>query len=150
MARTDNLTNFLTDVATAIKNKKGDTTAIKASEFDTEITNLPSGGEREVGFIPEEYDSEGYVTKVRVVGMTSLPDGAFANYSSTVGNFLGKNLKEVILPKDYSNNDTTIPNTTAPSVGIGSTITDTSLEPVRVQVINDNFDDLLRRIVFSL
>lgn len=44
MARTDNLTNFLTDVATAIKTKKGDSTPIPASNFDTEITNLPSGG----------------------------------------------------------------------------------------------------------
>ena len=44
MARTDTLGNFLTDVADAIKNKKGDDTPILASEFDTEITNLPSGG----------------------------------------------------------------------------------------------------------
>ena len=44
MARIDNLSNFLTDVATAIKEKKGDNTPILASEFDTEITNLPSGG----------------------------------------------------------------------------------------------------------
>lgn len=43
MARTDNLTNFLTDVANAIKEKKGVDTPIKASEFDKEITNLPSG-----------------------------------------------------------------------------------------------------------
>lgn len=45
MARTDNLTNYLTDVATAIKTKKGDDTPINISEFDTEITNLPSGGD---------------------------------------------------------------------------------------------------------
>lgn len=44
MARTDSLTNYLTDVATAIKTKKGDETPIKASEFDVEIANLPSGG----------------------------------------------------------------------------------------------------------
>ena len=44
MARTDTLGNFLTDVADAIKIKKGDDTPILASEFDTEITNLPSGG----------------------------------------------------------------------------------------------------------
>ena len=45
MARTNNLTNFLTDVATAIKTKKGDNTPIPASNFDTEIENLPSGGD---------------------------------------------------------------------------------------------------------
>jgi hypothetical protein len=44
MARINNLTNFLTDVATAIKNKKGSETPIPAADFDTEITNLPSQG----------------------------------------------------------------------------------------------------------
>ena len=44
MARIDSLGNFLTDVADAIRTKKGTTDTIKASEFDTEITNLPSGG----------------------------------------------------------------------------------------------------------
>ena len=44
MARTNSLTNYLTDVATAIKTKKGDNTPILASDFDTEIANLPSGG----------------------------------------------------------------------------------------------------------
>ena len=103
MARTDTLTNFLTDVATAIKDKKGDTTEIKASDFDVEISNLSSGGNTPTkGFIAEEYDSDGYVTKARVVGMTSLPDGAFCNFNSTIGNFLGKNLKEVILPNDIT------------------------------------------------
>lgn len=43
MARTDNLTNFLTDVAAAIKAKKGGSTPIPAANFDTEIANLPSG-----------------------------------------------------------------------------------------------------------
>lgn len=42
MARTDNLTNYLTDVASAIKTKKDDNTPIQASNFDTEIANLPS------------------------------------------------------------------------------------------------------------
>ena len=44
MARINNLIDFLTDIANAIKNKKGDTTDIPASEFDTEIINLPSQG----------------------------------------------------------------------------------------------------------
>ena len=41
MARTDNLDHFLTDVASAIKTKKGSQTAIPASNFDTsELTNV--------------------------------------------------------------------------------------------------------------
>ena len=43
MARIDTLINFLTDVAAAIKAKKGDSTSIPAANFDTEIANLPSG-----------------------------------------------------------------------------------------------------------
>lgn len=40
MARVNNLTNFLTDVASAIKAKTGKTTALPASEFDTEILSI--------------------------------------------------------------------------------------------------------------
>lgn len=45
MARTDNLTNFLTDVADSIREKKGTTESIKASDFDTEIESISGGGE---------------------------------------------------------------------------------------------------------
>ena len=39
MARTDTLGNFLTDVAIAIRNKKGTTDTIVASNFDFEIVS---------------------------------------------------------------------------------------------------------------
>lgn len=44
MARIDTLPHFLTDVADAIREKKGTSETIQASDFDTEIENLPSGG----------------------------------------------------------------------------------------------------------
>lgn len=44
MARIDTLTNFLTDVATAIRNKKGTTDKIKPSNFGTEILSIGGGG----------------------------------------------------------------------------------------------------------
>ena len=44
MARTDTLTNFLTDVADAIRTKTGSAEPISAEDFDTEIENIPSGG----------------------------------------------------------------------------------------------------------
>lgn len=44
MARTDTLGNFLTDVADAIRDKKGNTDPISASEFDTEIASIEGGG----------------------------------------------------------------------------------------------------------
>ena len=43
MARTNTLGNFLTDVADAIRNKKGTTDTIPASDFDTEIASIESG-----------------------------------------------------------------------------------------------------------
>ena len=45
MARTDNLENFLTDVAAAIKTKKNDDTVVPAPNFDTEILNLDDGSQ---------------------------------------------------------------------------------------------------------
>lgn len=44
MARTNSLTNFLNDIATAIKQKTGSETPILASEFDTEILNIETAG----------------------------------------------------------------------------------------------------------
>ena len=44
MARIDSLGHFLTDVADAIRNKKGSSGTIQASSFDTEIASIPSGG----------------------------------------------------------------------------------------------------------
>lgn len=43
MARTNNLDNFLTDIADAIRNKAGTQAPIPASAFDTAIRNIPSG-----------------------------------------------------------------------------------------------------------
>ena len=40
MARTENLTNFLTDVATAIKTKKGSQENLYPEDFDTEIQRI--------------------------------------------------------------------------------------------------------------
>ena len=43
MARTNTLGNFLTDVASAIRKKKGTTDTILASDFDTEIESIEGG-----------------------------------------------------------------------------------------------------------
>lgn len=44
MARVNNLTDFLNDVATAIKQKTGSSSPIPASQFDTEILSITTGG----------------------------------------------------------------------------------------------------------
>lgn len=53
MARTNTLPNFLTDVADAIRTKKGTSDEITASNFDTEIENLPSGADLSDYFLDE-------------------------------------------------------------------------------------------------
>ena len=63
MARTDNLNNFLTDVADSIRKKKGTTGLIPASEFDTEIDSIETGGGSTVtkGLRIDTIDANGYV-----------------------------------------------------------------------------------------
>ena len=78
MARTDNLGNFLTDVATAIKNKTGASGTILAYNFDTEINNISTGGpisqpKKDVNF----YDFDGTrlysYTKTEFLALEQLP-----------------------------------------------------------------------------
>lgn len=80
MARTDTLTNFLTDVAAAIRTKKGDDTPIPAANFDTEIVNLPSGGSDNTTLISL---IDRTATSFEIPeGTTSIGVYAFANCSS--------------------------------------------------------------------
>lgn len=44
MAKTDNLSDFLTDVADAIRTKKGISSDIDAQDFHDEILSIPTGG----------------------------------------------------------------------------------------------------------
>lgn len=54
MAKTDNLIDFLTDVANAIREKKGTTGAINPQDFSSEIASIESGG----GSSESELDSQ--------------------------------------------------------------------------------------------
>ena len=101
MARTDTLGNFLTDVAEAIRTKKGTTDTIVASEFDTEIANLPSGGsEPEKGIIITEWNSDGYPTAVKIKDITEIPAYAFGQTATGKGIF--EKLITVELPEDIT------------------------------------------------
>lgn len=94
MARTDTLGNFLTDVADAIREKKGTSETIQASNFDTEIENLPSGGEQDIIIDLTKLASEAYpyldyaIIEIKNIDMSSL--------TSTRSMFsMCKNLKKV-------------------------------------------------------
>ena len=79
MARTNTLGNFLTDVADAIRTKKGTQATINAADFDTEIASIPSGGggattEKAVNF----YDYDGTLvnsyTKTEFLALAEMPE----------------------------------------------------------------------------
>ena len=85
MARTDTLPHFLTDVADAIRTKKGTEAEIKASDFDTEIENLPSGGGHDwsaIGYSGEPQaieDGYDYAVEIKnnwtsAVSLNKIPD----------------------------------------------------------------------------
>lgn len=62
MARIDTLSNYLTDVADAIRVKKGTSDPISAEDFDTEIENLPGGGGVDMRQLNGEFDAQGLAT----------------------------------------------------------------------------------------
>lgn len=78
MARIDTLINFLTDVAAAIKAKKGESTLIPAADFDTEIANLPSGDDTMLISLIDRTATSFEIPE----GTTSIGVYAFANCSS--------------------------------------------------------------------
>lgn len=87
MARTDSLSNFLTDVANAIREKKGTSTPIVASNFDTEIQNIQSGSNISKGIIYNELNNNGYPTDITINGLNKIPEGFFRNINKNNGQF---------------------------------------------------------------
>lgn len=85
MARTDTLPHFLTDVADAIREKKGSQETIQASDFDTEIENLPSGADLNDYFTSTisagTSNRPGYDDMIKNIPSTTIVDGASLNYA---------------------------------------------------------------------
>jgi hypothetical protein len=79
MAKNDNLTDFLTDVADAIRAKKGTTAKINPQNFSREIASISTGG----GDIPVIGDGKTYLyIKITAPGRMTVP----LNFSQTVAN----------------------------------------------------------------
>ena len=83
MAKTDNLTDFLTDIADAIREKKGTTGTINPQDFSSEIASIESGGGSsavtsapisDVNF----YDYDGTIlhsyTKEQFLALSAMPE----------------------------------------------------------------------------
>lgn len=77
MAKNDNLKDFLTDVANAIREKKGTSALINPQDFSAEIASIQSGGggleEKDVNF----YECDGTLlysyTKEEALALTEMP-----------------------------------------------------------------------------
>lgn len=87
MARIDNLTNFLTDIADAIRDKKGTTGLIQASNFDTEIENISSGSDN-IGIEFNQIDDDGFPIVVTTRGLVTLPANFFRNVNENNGQYI--------------------------------------------------------------
>lgn len=108
MARVDNLTNFLTDVADSIRAKKGTTDTIPASSFDTEISSIQSGTGTDIN----DYFNETPATWVLIESFS-----VFVPFS-----FLIKRIPDFELPADVTTceglfNTNYYPNNSLLSIG---------------------------------
>ena len=120
MARIDNLGNFLTDVANAIRAKGGTTASIKASSFDTAINALESGlpeiGVPVFPFNPVEakiIDSSGTTTQLYKI-LANAANSLQASVSGVVGNYIYLFTNPTIVYRYSISNDTYSSRAAAP------------------------------------
>lgn len=93
MSKQDNLTDFLTDVADAIREKKGTTEKINPQNFSDEIRSIEGGGgsgNAEIEYADETvFGKDSYKNVVIDEGVVSIGDYSFYN---------AKNVENVTLP----------------------------------------------------
>lgn len=115
MAKNDNLTDFLTDVANAIRTKKGTTDLINPQDFSSEIESIQTGGGENK--LPQLIDrSITEITTGDLSGITSIGDYAFSgctgltnitipNSITHIGQFAFSNcsgLKSITIPNSIT------------------------------------------------
>lgn len=102
MARTNNLTNFLTDVADSIREKTGKSDPIACEDFDTEIESISGGGDTPaVGTVFSDWDSNGYPHTAQYGGRNTLGSYYFATQSNGSLGITSK-LENVILSDEVT------------------------------------------------
>ena len=94
MSKKDNLGDFLTDIADAIREKKGTTEAINAQNFSEEIRSIESGGGEAI------YDFGEAMTDTSGLGARAIKHLVVADGVTAIGNYAYNNfyLTSVTLP----------------------------------------------------
>lgn len=96
MSKQNNLTDFLTDVADAIREKKGTSEKINPQDFSEEIKNLPSGEEvNTFGEVMVDKDGAGFYGVKQVSfpnTLTEIKDRAYSNNQSIASFFVPKSV----------------------------------------------------------
>ena len=105
MARIDTLANFVTDVATAIKNKTGKTDAITPANFDTEIESIEGGGK----YAPRKISFSGYTGTELNDEIANLDTSKVTDMSSMFNNC--SNITSLDLSNFNTSNVTSLSNT---------------------------------------
>lgn len=75
MSKSNNLGDFLTGIADAIRAKTGSSALIDPQDFDTEIANLPTGGDSFAKLVDRSITE---VTEEDLAGVTSIGQSAFS------------------------------------------------------------------------
>lgn len=96
----ENIVELLTDVADAIREKKGSNEPINAQNFANEIKNLPSGGGSGFNFDGEVADptivAKNNFKSVRIAdGVTQVNNGFFASNQNLLSVFFSKSVKTI-------------------------------------------------------
>lgn len=154
MARTDTLENFLTDVADAIRSKKGTSGTISASSFDTEIESITGGGTeislQEKTITPTTSSQNvtadsgyGGLSKVTINAVTSAIDSDIKATNIRKGvNILGVNgtMEEYVEPTLQSKSAT--PKTTAQTITADSSYD--GLSSVSISAVTSSIDSNIK------
>lgn len=81
MARTNTLSNYLTDIGNAIREKTGETEPIKATEFDTKINEIDTG-----------INIDGIIKEYEVASGGNVNAGDFVKYVNDINAIKGNDI----------------------------------------------------------
>lgn len=143
MARIDTLTNFLTDVANAIRQKKGTTGEIPASNFDTEIASIQSGDD----FYIDDFDYFFY-NGARIDDMYKYID-AGKDVTTCNWMFSGANVNGKTLDRFFDLSKTVTMNSTFRSTGF-TNVNLSNLNAKNVTDMSHTFRGMGRLITLNL